>query len=191
MARTSSSGPSRPPFPLPLLRDEIAGLRGGATRDGRHLEDWHPESLAALWCTSLVAGGGGAKEGRPWEKGRERTLAVLRWVSKDAEGSESGVVAGTVVPLLAHGGGGGGGGGGDEASKSDDHLGRLKACLASYLSCRLEEENAVTEGRGSPVAGSNGGGFTSAAAAAVRRPWHSVKNPAACDRPIPATARDV
>ncbi|CAN0573894.1 unnamed protein product, partial [Ectocarpus sp. 12 AP-2014] len=36
MARTSSSGPSRPPFPLPLLRDEIAGLRGGATRDGRH-----------------------------------------------------------------------------------------------------------------------------------------------------------
>ncbi|CAM9704470.1 unnamed protein product, partial [Ectocarpus fasciculatus] len=191
MAATSSSAPSRPPFPLPLLRDEIAGLRGGATRDGRHLEDWHPESLAALWCTSLVMGGGGAKEGHRWEKGRERTLSVLRWVSKDAEGTESGVIAGTVVPLLAHGGGGGGGGGGgDDASKGDDHLGRLKACLASYLSCRLEAENAATDERGSPVAGSNGGGFASAAPA-VRRPRHLAKSPAASDGPIPASARDV
>lgn len=125
----------------PLLRDEIDGLRGGTTREGRRLEDWHPESLVALWCTSLIADAGkrsdkGDDDGGGWARGRERTLAVLRWASKDAEPEAGGVMAGTVVPFLAHGTSLG-----ERASgKEGNGLEKLKACFAAYASERMDDE---------------------------------------------------
>lgn len=128
--------PARPlTIPLPLSRSEIDGLRGGTTQEGRRLEDWHPESLAALWCTSLMVGERATRGG--WERGRERTLAVLRWVSKEADAEAGGVVAGTVVPFLAHEGGGAAG---DNADDGDAVLRKLSACLAAYARHRVEEE---------------------------------------------------
>lgn len=163
-ANAAASGAStHSPAPaLPLLRDEIAGLRG-ATQEGRRLEDWHPESLVALWCTSLMAGRKG-QEGPGWEKGRERTLSILRWVSEDAGPESVGVVAGTVVPFLGCGGDSSG------ASKAvGGDLGRLKACFASYLKRRLEDEEAppaATGGHeGVPTGSSHGGSYSSASSA--------------------------
>lgn len=103
---------SPPPPPLPLSRGELDGLRGGTTREGRQLEDWHPESLAAMWCTSLLVREDDISQreektatgrGNAWERGRERTLSVLRWVSTEtASNCGGGVTAGTVVPTLVH-----------------------------------------------------------------------------------------
>lgn len=173
--------------PLPLLRDEIAGLRG-TTQEGRRLEDWHPESLVALWCTSLMVDGG-AKRGPRWEKGRERTLAVLHWVSKDAGPESGGVMAGTVVPLLAHGSGAL-----DAPRAMEGDLGRLKACFASYLDYRLEDEKVPEAEEGGGPNGTGHGSFSSAPSG--RRPPHASarhfgKSASASPDPTPASARHV
>lgn len=180
-AANASTHSLTPPLPLPLLRDEIAGLRG-TTQEGKRLEDWHPESLVALWCTSLMVGREG-REGPGWEMGRERTLSVLRWVSEDAEPESGGVVAGTVVPFLAHGS--------DDASKAvGGDLGKLKACFASYLRHRLEDEEAP--GRGQEGVSSTGS-YTSAPS--VRRLPHAstrhlAKSPTSRED-TPASARHI
>eukprot|EP00752_Nemacystus_decipiens_P003935 g3603.t1 len=197
-ATTAPSGSLSSP-PPPLLRDEIAGLRG-TTQEGRRLEDWHPESLVALWCTSLMANLEGSTGGPGWERGRERALSVLRWVSKDAEPESGGVMAGTVVPFLATGGGGG-----DASRVAEGDLGKLTACFASYLEYRLEDERAAGEGQEEvPAGGSHGsssrsghGSFSSSPPSGRRFPHastrHFVKNgPAAPgDRSTPASARHV
>lgn len=148
--------------PPPLLRDEIAGLRG-PTQEGRRLEDWHPESLVALWCTSLMVDREGQPTGPPgWEQGRERALSVLRWISRDTSEPESGgVMAGTVVPFLAHG---------DSSAVEGGDLGKLKACFTSYLEYRLEDERAAGEGEEPvPIGSGHSGSFTSSSAPSVRR----------------------
>lgn len=154
MSEASNHTPSPEPVPepepaaetpLPLLRDEISGLRGGITQEGRRLEDWHPESLVALWCTSLMAGREGEKEGTGgWAKGRERTLSVLRWVSKDVDSEAVGVMAGTVVPFLAHGSGEVSFGR-DAADPGKDSLAKLKTCFSSYVDNRLADESTSEE----------------------------------------------
>lgn len=176
----------------PLLRDEIAGLRG-TTQEGRRLEDWHPETLVALWCTSLMADHEGSKggSGPGWERGRERTLSVLRWISKDAEPESGGVVAGTIVPFLAHGG--------DALAASraaEGDLGKLKACFASYLEYRLEDEKASGEGEGPVSTGSGHGSFASSPPSARRLPHASARHfgkslPASRGGDTPASARHV
>lgn len=182
--------------PLPLLRNELDGLRGGTTREGRRLEDWHPESLVAMWCTSLEAGehgfGDGGDRGRGrWAKGRERTLSVLRWVARDSGLESGGVMAGTVAPLLVIGGGTRvptgefGDGKGDEADNVDGGLGKLEACLSSYMSDRLKEEEKTPDSEGQPHVSSENM-FSSSASSGRRR---STKSPS---RGItPASARDV
>lgn len=183
-ATASSNSLSSPP---PLLRDEIAGLRG-TTQEGRRLEDWHPESLVALWCTSLMVDREGSRGPGGWERGRERALSVLRWISKDAEPESGGVMAGTVVPFLAHGGGGG------DAAVGD--LGKLKARFASYLEYRLEDERAAGEGQGPVPTGSGHGSFSSSPPSVRRLPHastrHFVKSGAAGrGDTTPASARHV
>ena len=192
-ATASSSSLSCPP---PLLRDEIAGLRG-TTQEGRRLEDWHPESLVALWCTSLMVDLEGSTGAPGWERGRERALSVLRWISKDAEPESGGVMAGTVVPFLAHGGG-------DASRTAEGDLGKLKACFASYLEYRLEDERAAAgEGQEQVPTGSGHGSFTSghgsfsSSPPSVRRlppasTRHFVKgSPAGRGGSTPASARHV
>lgn len=186
-AAASGASTHCPAPPLPLLRDEIAGLRG-ATQEGRRLEDWHPESLVVLWCTSLMAGREG-QEGPGWEKGRERTLSVLRWVSEDAGPESVGVVAGTVVPFLGCGGDALG------ASKAvGGDLGGLKECFASYQKRRLEDEEAPAAGHEGVRAGSSHGGSYSSASSARRMPHagtrHFVKNPTSGED-TPASARHI
>lgn len=196
-----------PPPPLPLLRDEIAGLRGGTTREGRRLEDWHPESLVALWCTSLMVGrdagkgsplsiGGssdGGGDGGGWERGRERILSILRWVSKDSEQeADGGVMAGTVVPFLAHGGSGGSTGVG-AGGASEGSLGKLKECFASYLSDRLQDEQGPDDegdggGEGSQSFNTNGPSVRRLPHASTR---HFLKGNAPARDATPASARDV
>lgn len=54
-----------------------------------------------MWCTSLVTPG--EDKSAAWRRGRERTLSILRWVSAEAAAEPcGGVIAGTVVPILAH-----------------------------------------------------------------------------------------
>ena len=178
-----------PSSPLPLLREEIAGLRGAA-QEGRRLEDWHPESLVALWCTSLMVRGDGASKGPRWEKGRERTLSVLRWVSRDAEPENGGVMAGTVVPFLARGGGDAPG----TSRAAGGDLGRLKACFASYRNYRLEDEKAPKGGEKDVPTGSSHGSFLTTSSG--RRLPHgsgrySGKAAPASRGDTPATARHV
>ncbi|CAM9680211.1 unnamed protein product, partial [Choristocarpus tenellus] len=115
------SGVSGDPVPkmpaeLPLSRMEMSRLRGGTSQEERGLEDWHPESLLVLWCSSLLessnkrgppgrgselelANGVGGEEA--WERGRGMVLSVLRWVCLGEQGKEPGVTAGTIVPFLA------------------------------------------------------------------------------------------
>lgn len=179
--------------PLPLLRNELDGLRGGTTKEGRRLEDWHPESLVAMWCTSLEAGehGFGNRDGGRWAKGRERTLSVLRWVARDSGLESGGVMAGTVAPLLVMGGGTRvptgvlGDGKGDEADNVDGGLGKLQACLSSYMSNRLKEEEKMPESE-EHSHGSSGNKFSSSASSGRRR---SSKSPPRDT--TSASARDV
>lgn len=167
-ATASSSSMSSPPPPPPLLRDEIAGLRG-TTQEGRRLEDWHPESLVTLWCTSLMVDGLEGPKGPRWERGRERAVSVLRWISKDAEPESSGVMAGTVVPFLAHGGDA------SRAAEGEGDLGKLSACFASYLEYRLEDERAAEEGQEPVPTGSGHGRFSSSPPSARRSPHASTR----------------
>lgn len=172
--------------PLPLLRDEIAGLKG-ATQEGRRLEDWHPESLVSLWCTSLMLRREG-REGPGWERGRERTLSVLRWVSEDAGPESGGVMAGTVVPFLAYGSDAL-----DTSKAVGGDLGRLKACFASYLKYRLEDEEAPAGAQESVPTGNSHGRYSSAPS--VRRmplasTRHFVKKPTSREH-TPASARHI
>lgn len=196
-----------PPPPLPLLRDEIAGLRGGTTREGRRLEDWHPESLVALWCTSLMLGrddgkgsprsvgsmNDGGSSGGGWERGRERILSILRWVSKDSEQeAEGGVMAGTVVPFLAHAGGRTGA---SAEGAVEGSLGKLKACFTAYLSDRLQVELGPEDEREGGGAGEGSLSSSSLNGPSVRRLPHAstrhfLKGAPARDA-TPATARDV
>lgn len=137
-----------PPPPLPLTRDEIDSLRGGTTREGRRLEDWHPENLVAMWCTSLLAQDrdtGTAKAprgGAAWTRGRERTLSVLRWVSAEATAEAAGgVTAGTVVPVLAHGPGGAV----PFAGEMDSGHGCLRALSASLAAYAGRDQEAAED----------------------------------------------
>lgn len=178
--------------PLPLLRNELDGLRGGTTKEGRRLEDWHPESLVAMWCTSLEAGEhGGNRGGGKWAKGRERTLSVLRWVARDSGLDLGGVMAGTVAPLLVIGGGMMvptgvfGDGKGDEEDNVDGGLGKLQASLSSYMSNRLKEEEKIPESEGKPH-GSSGNMFSSSSSSGLQRPTKSPPRDT-----TPASARDV
>lgn len=154
-----------PPPPLPLSRAEIDSLRGGTTREGRSLEDWHPENLVAMWCTSLLAPQGSKDEntartvqserGAAWTAGRERMLSVLHWVCAEATAEAGGgVTAGTVVPVLAHGrdgqvsiaGAANDAGGGD--------LGQLSATIAEHVrqgqEKKEEKETSGQESSGMP-----------------------------------------
>lgn len=195
-AAAASSNSSLSSSPPPLLRGEIAGLRG-TTQEGRRLEDWHPESLVALWCTSLMVDHGGSR-GPGWERGRERSLSVLHWISRDAGPESGGVMAGTVVPFLAHGGGGGGDS--PRAPSAEGDLRKLKACFASYLEYRLEDEQAAAAEGQEQVPSGHGyghGGFTSSFHPSVRRLPHAstrhfVKSGGTAGRATtPASARHV
>lgn len=203
-----------PPPPLPLLRNEIAGLRGGTTREGRRLEDWHPESLVALWCTSLMVGrdagkgsprsvggnsdgvdggGGSGGSGGGWERGRARILSILRWVSKDSEQeADGGVMAGTVVPFLAHGGGGGTTGAGAQGA-SEGSLGKLKACFASYFSGRLQDELGPEDERDGANGGDGYQSFKDSGPSVRRLPHASTRHflKGGARNATPASARDV
>lgn len=179
--------------PLPLLRGEIDGLRGGTTREGRRLEDWHPESLVAMWCTSLMAGRDGINSetrggGAGWAKGRMRTLSVLRWVAQDSEPTAGGVLAGTVVPFLEHGTLGG-----SSVGTGERGLGRLRACFATYVSDRLEDEQ-FAEAKSAKESARGSSSHDASPAPSIRRlPHASTRHfiKGAKRAATPATARDI
>ncbi|CAN0377751.1 unnamed protein product, partial [Laminaria digitata] len=130
---------------------------------GRDVGKGSPRSTNS---SSDGAGGGGSGGG--WEKGRERILSILRWVSKDSEQeSDGGVMAGTVVPFLAHCGSGGSTGAGAEGVQ-EGSLGKLKACFASYLSDRLQDELGPEDER-EGAGGGEGSQNSSFSAPSVRR----------------------
>lgn len=150
-----------PPAPLPLSRDEIDSLRGDTAREGRRLEDWHPENLVAMWCTSLLAQGRGTGTaklprggGVAWTRGRERTLSVLRWVlAEAATEAAGGVTAGTVVPVLAHRQGGVESFAGAMES-GEGCLHALSASLATYASRDRESTDDGERGSSARRSGS-------------------------------------